>query len=418
MSQDQELQRWKKRWLSLLEVMRSLRTDIVDSNVPEKNTLLSLIDGLEVEGGTQANYFLKGFSDDSQHDQLLEDRPQDSRVRFSKEYALRKVLDRIAFDLDVIYLVFKQRSNNNHDGSLDKTLSLADKLALQALEPAAKRGLVSSDTKALTYLQKSYETRVIPYAEVSLIGAPFTSVGLTKDLLAIPHEIGHYVFWNKKGKALLAPIRKATFEWTEEIFADVYGCMVGGPVMAIDFQDLQLEFASYDPITKTNEFEEGVDKVHPSPILRPHIYSETLKKMEARGVPITDLGHLADIAGLLERRWQTKLDERGYLPQSAVPPPDLEEKISKVIDETLNIIEPENSITGFWTDQPVQNVEDLYDHFQQYVEQFPGPRPAMETTALPEKTEGQYEGREISVDEWLEELKAEGWTTEGPHGRS
>ena len=49
---------------------------------------------------------------------------------------------------------------------------------------------------ALTYLQKSYETRVIPYAEVCLIGIPFTSVRLTEDLLAIPHEVGHYVFWN------------------------------------------------------------------------------------------------------------------------------------------------------------------------------------------------------------------------------
>lgn len=426
MSQDQELQRWNVRWESLSAVMGSLSTEIAATGIREKDTLQSLIDGLAPKGEEHATYFLKGFSKKPQLYQLLEDKPQGNRVRFSKDYALRKVLDRIAFDLDVIYLAFKQRSDKSRYNSLENTLDLADKLALEALQPAINRGLIGPDTKALTYLQKSYETRVIPYAKVSLIGIPFTSARLTEDLLAIPHEVGHYIFWNggrkykkweKQLDSLRKENRKENFEWTEEIFADVYGCIVAGPVMALDFQDLQLEFAGFDPITKTNEFEEGVDEDHPTPILRPRIYSETLKMMKTRGVTLTELGDLDDIADRLDSRWVMKLEERGYQPDKSIPAPDLQAKISKVIEDALNILEPENAITGVWTDQPVQNVEDLYDHFYQYAGKPHGPNPAMETTVRPEGVPVQGEREEISVDEWLEKLKAEGWTTEGPHGR-
>lgn len=412
MSQDQELRRWEVRWQSLLQIMGSLSSEIDLTDIQEKNTLQNLINGLQPKAEEHATYFLKGFSKKPQHDHLSEDRPQGSRLRFSKEYALRKVLDRIAFDLDVIYLSYKQRSDKNRYGSFKETLELADKLARQALEPAKKQGLIDSETEALTYLQKSYETRVIPYAAVSLIGIPFTSVGLTEDLLAIPHEVGHYVFWNKNGMELLAPLRDATFKWTEEIFADVYGCIVAGPVIALDFQDLQLEFAGFDPITKINEFEDGVDDVHPSPILRPRIYSETLRMMQARGVTLTELGDLADIADLLDSRWNSKLNERGYQPL-----PDLQAEISEVIEQALDILKPENAITGVWTEQTVQNVEDLYDQFLLYVEQLHGPRPAMETPVTTEEVSVPDKGKEISVDDWLEKLRADGWTTEGPHGR-
>jgi hypothetical protein len=423
MSQEKEIQRWKVRWESLSEVMGSLRADITLTDIQEKDALQSLINGLALKGEEHFNVFLDGFSDNPQNGQFIIDRPQDSRVRFSKEYVLRKALDRIAFDLDVIYLAFKQRSDKSHYNSLEETLDLADNLALQALQPAIKQNLVGPGTVALTYLQKSYETRVIPYAEVSLIGIPFTSVRLTEDLLAIPHEVGHYVFWNshlkgQNGQELLDPLRNASFEWTEEIFADVYGCVVAGPVMALDFQDLQLEFASYDPITKTNEFEEGVDQVHPTPILRPRIYSETLKKMKARGVTSTELGNLDNIADLLDSRWETKLGERGYLPQSAIPIPALQDKISSVIDDALNILEPEKAVTGFWSNQSVQNVEDLYDHFYLYAGEPHGPRPAVEIPVQAEEVVVQDDRIKIPVVEWLEELRADGWTTEGPHGRS
>lgn len=418
MSQDQELRRWEVRWESLSQIMGSLSSEIDLTDIQEKNTLQSLINGLQPKAEDHATYFLKGFSKMPQHDHLSEDRPQGGRVRFSKEYALRKVLDRIAFDLDVIYLAFKQRSDKNRYGSFEETLRLADDLALRALQPAIDRNLVDPDTKALTYLQKSYETRVIPYAKVSLIGIPFTSVGLTEDLLAIPHEVGHYIFWNshlkgQNGQELLDPLRKATFKLTEEIFADVYGCIVAGPVMALDFQDLQLEFAGLDPITGTNEFEDGVDEDHPKPILRPRIYSETLRKMKMREVTLTELGDLDDIADQLDSRWIMKLNERGY--QS---PPDLQAEITEVIEQALDILEPENAITGVWTDQTVQNVEDLYDQFHLYVEQFHGPRPVIEPTAVTEGVPVPDKGEKISVDKWLDKLRAEGWTTEGPHGRS
>jgi hypothetical protein len=425
MSQDQELRRWEERWESLSEVMESLRADIDGSSIPERTTLLSLIDGLAPKAEEHVTYFLKGFSKKSQLYQLKEDRPQQrSQVRFSKDYALSKVLDRIAFDLDVIYLSFKQRSDKSHYNPLQITLDLADELALEALHPAKIQGLIGSKTEALTYLQKSFETRVIPYAEVSLIGIPFTSVRLRADLLAIPHEVGHYIFWNggriykkweKQLDSLREKNRKENFEWTEEIFADVYGCVVAGPVMALDFQDLQLEFAGFDPVTEINEFEDGVDEDHPTPILRPRIYTETLKKMKARGVTSAGLGDLDAIANQLDTRWEMKLQDRGY---QSVPADDQQAEISKVIDDTLNILEPEKVPTRFWTNQPIQDVEELYDQFHPKVEELHGPRLQVEPTVTLEAVADQEKSGEISVDKWLEKLRAKGWTTEGPHGRS
>jgi hypothetical protein len=428
MSQDQELRSWEVRWESLSEVMESLRADIDGSGIPERITLLNLINGLASKAEEHVTYFLKGFSKKPQLYQLLEDKPQQrGQVRFSKDYALSKVLDRIAFDLDVIYLAFKQRSDKSRYGPLESTLDLADKLARKALEPAKKQELIGSDTEALTYLQKSYETRVIPYAEVSLIGIPFTSVRSKADLLAIPHEVGHYIFWNggreyKKWEKQLDSLRdknrKENFEWTEEIFADVYGCIVAGPVIALDFQDLQLEFAGFDPITGIDEFENGVDKVHPKPILRPRIYSETLRKMKAPGVTSAGLGDLEVIADQLDTRWKMKLQRRGYQLDKSIPADDLQvqDRISKVIDDALKILEPEKSLTRFWTNQPVQNVEELYDQFDPNDVELHGTRPQVELIAKPELVV-QDERGEISVVEWLEKLKAEGWTTEGPHGR-
>ena len=161
-------------------------------------------------------------------------------------------------------------------------LHKGDCLVRKALNPAQMLGL--EEPIPLTYFQKSAAIRVIPYDNDStaLIGLPFTCMEVPRDFLAIPHEAGHFVFWN--GAANNKPMWQAVREaidasdvsqwikpWTEEIFADVYGCLLAGPVIALSFQDLQL-LESFDRFVTD-------DGVHPTPLVRPHVYSQTLKLM-------------------------------------------------------------------------------------------------------------------------------------------
>ena len=56
-------------------------------------------------------------------------------------------------------------------------------------------------------------------------------------------------------------------QWQEEIFADIYGCLVAGPAIAKSFQDLL-----FDNYTLTES-----DGVHPIPLIRPYIYAKVLE---------------------------------------------------------------------------------------------------------------------------------------------
>jgi hypothetical protein len=337
------------------------------------------------------------------------------------------VLDRISYDLDVISRAFDQREIYDDTSLSKKVLAKADFLANEALKPAKSRGLIDGgtddteiETKAISYLQKSFETRVIPYADVSLIGIPLTSVRLTEDLLAIPHEVGHYVFWNGDrnkldGENRLEPLRQSNFPWTEEIFADVYGCIVAGPVIALDFQDLQLEFAGLDPVSTTNEFEEGVDDEHPTPILRPSIYTDILRKMNQRDVNATPPGDLDEIATQLNNRWKDKLEARGYPRESSELTSGLQFQVSNIINYALDIFDVKSSVTGFWSKNNIQDdVEALYNEFYKFAGEPHGQRPAIPATEIVDAAGRQ----KIFAVDWLPEFRAAGWTTKGPHGRS
>ncbi|MBW7883988.1 MAG: hypothetical protein H3C34_15370 [Caldilineaceae bacterium] len=163
-------------------------------------------------------------------------------------YAARAILDQIGRDLEVILRALQQRLPPlASDGDEIVTrLQMADNLAYAALQPALDAGLVEP-AAPVSYFQKSNSIRVIPYARVALVGVPFSAIALTNDMLAIPHEVGHYIFWH-------APLTRASLSgsllrhvqglpswiqaWTEEIFSDIYGCLVAGPLMAVSAQDM------------------------------------------------------------------------------------------------------------------------------------------------------------------------------------
>jgi hypothetical protein len=153
-------------------------------------------------------------------------------------------------------------------------------------------------TRLITYFQKNVSIRVIPYASVALIGIPYTTINASKDFLAIPHEVGHYLYWKgivnghtiQQELSISVPKNPAwCFDWLEETFADVYGCLIAGPTIALSFQDLQLRRTPKEFIKN--------DEEHPVPILRPNIYNKVLK------------GYFGIWGSKLDVRWNGKIGE-------------------------------------------------------------------------------------------------------------
>lgn len=244
---------------------------------------------------------------------------------FSDEAVLGTILSKISEDVELIWRAANQRKNPN----LAEAFQVADGLAYRAMRAAEKAlGYKNGKVKdgegeeytVLTYFQKGPEIRVVPYAPIALIGVPLTALHQPRDLLAISHEIGHFIYNNRKqatpklshrylsrgadpnsqGKypffginddGNLVELETPIPSWQEEVFADVCGALIGGPVMAFDFQELMKRYE--------RSFFLGVDQTddHPFPFLRPLIYTYALLK---RGTP-------SAVTDVLDKRWENIL---------------------------------------------------------------------------------------------------------------
>ncbi|MCA9920827.1 MAG: hypothetical protein KC421_00575 [Anaerolineales bacterium] len=268
-------------WVERFDILERRIIDLIDSCEDEdvgpfsrKDVLTNVVSCFRNFAAEQFKFFYDGFANG---------RLEPSK-KYPPEYALTVTLEQIGFDLEALEWAVNQRRT----GTLEMlwALDAADKLAYEAIKPVLN-GLNLGDVSVITYFQKFAEIRMIPYASVALIGIPFTCVPLAyiggtpviRDYLAIPHEVAHFIYW--RGKVGERPLPYYLDEmvsgklewggnWLEEVFADVYGCLVAGPVMAKIFQDLQLSFSQDRFVEDDNE--------HPSPILRPDIYTKVLHK--------------------------------------------------------------------------------------------------------------------------------------------
>jgi len=306
----------------------------IDDVVDRTGTIRRLLQQLQYIGDKQFSFFQHGF--DTGSNLLLQ---PDKNISYA--YALGRTLDQVANDLIVIQRAQEQRMvslGGNQKPTIAKALTVADKLAYIVL--AMMRSYLSEEqTTVLTYLHKSPNVRVLPYAAVVIIGIPITvvgvqqqpgdpassedepsneneeAVGVASDLLAIPHEFAHHLYWNGQlvvdgqPKSLRALLQAAVDgqplwlqRWVEEIFADVVTALIGGPLAALSFQDLLLKTRNHEMLLDNNQ--------HPMPILRPYIYTETL-----RHVP--GMTHAPD---QLEARWRQKLQEHNLLEAGPITP--------------------------------------------------------------------------------------------------
>lgn len=371
-----DLSVWQTRWQGMHESMEHWlhAADAGQQRFERQDTLLSLLASLQAFGKSQMEFFLQGLEEKSNY--RLE-----PSARYPWEYVFRTTVDQIGFDMDVLLRAAQQRMSSLMSKKLLATLDLADRLGYLALQPAFDHGLIDRRTTVVTYFQKTVNVRLTPYAPVALIGIPFSAVDCPRDLLAIPHEVGHFVF--REGRIRNGRFAESRFstalysrfafqpawfnDWLEEIFADVYGCLVAGPAIALSFMELVTD----DPV---DDFVEQ-DHEHPAAAVRPQSYFSTLRRMGKYDIALQKL----------EEQWQALFEERGapaelYLPDEKEPLPideivaDMDGKVVEMLlqGQFLGGLLPEQdgAAHSLWSKelQADEPLEALYTSYKAFIE--------------------------------------------------
>jgi hypothetical protein len=275
---------------------------------PRRDTIQHLLKSLQAFAQGQFDFFYYGFDPAASPNNAKNHPRLQLWDEFPAEDVLTGILLQVQNDLDLFQRAATQRIFG--DEIALRTLDNADHLAWLALQPALTHHVIAEPATVLTHFQKSAEFYSIPYADVAIIAIPFTCTAQNtrRDFLAIPHEVGHYVYRHPTTQVkidldklrLSPPVAAPYKQWIKTVFeemcADIYGCLIAGPVMALDFESQSLATSKVD-------FQEG-DGEHPNPALRPLIYCEVL------GSPVVDElvdGHWGRMANHLASRWNDQL---------------------------------------------------------------------------------------------------------------
>ncbi|MCA9962837.1 MAG: phage tail tape measure protein [Anaerolineales bacterium] len=403
--------------------------------------------------------------------------------KFSIDYVFRLFLEQVSIDVNLIQLALQQRQLNKQNKITQQGFALqaAQVIAMNAIWPAInEEDGFTEDTNVICYLQNGVDIRLIPYHNVMLIGIPYGVMcqdgkWLAIDYLAIPHEIGHHLFWFKRThesenlrqklikklweidelKAGLATIMAQQtegiepefkslqkhqwyFRWLEEIFADAFGCRIAGPISVLSFQEL---LASGSPTAH-----ESHDHVHPIPALRPFIQTELLSKMGQISEPQKDKlneswsqwvqthwGRWLTAASIAEQTFELDGQDSSLTGKEILK--RLEPVLTIVAEQIMALIPADKhpNWTQDWDHSDTISLEKLYHLFTEgtFLKNL---SPLIRTDGSDFHSIGQRDlitqitrfdpsSKLISgldqleqLDEWVEQMLLEGWTKEGPDG--
>jgi hypothetical protein len=335
---------WENRWQALAKTLAAMKATAAGMDNP---TFSAWVASLGAFGEDQFHYFLEGFGN--------------GRLLPSPEYPpasiYRATLDQISYDITAVQQAIDQRKDGTAD--LQNGLKTASALAQNSLNVGID-GKLARPAAVVTYFIKAPNIRVIPYAPLAVVGLPFTSLTVPRDFLALPHETGHYVYHHGPGLAaalhrLLPAMPAWGAPWLEEMFADVYGCLVAGPVIGLDFQDLLADNSQAAFVSS--------DGRHPVDAIRPFIYTAVLRQLG-----------FVNAAKALKTRWKQILRQRGN-PQSFFPDDDWGEiplRVGKAFVQETAVAILDFLLTSYqltpapWTADlaaPQENPEQLYAAF-------------------------------------------------------
>lgn len=307
---------WTTRWGAVTSTMAATATRYAQLGQPPGHPQIAVlgqaVDQLQLFADALFNLFFTGFAGGSLA----------PSSQYPPDYVYACIQEQAQNDLQVLQMAADQRLNAPYSPMLG-TLNVADALAQRALTQA--QTLLPAGMRAVTYFQKTSSIRVLPYANLALIGIPYSSIDYHPDLLTIPHELGHFIFWHGPMSVAGAPtyqqnlqhqlsmsVRTALsnlsinqlgqtavatppfqlfyqwcYVWLEELFADLLGCWVSGPVSALTIQEIVLRRPHSQMVTSDND--------HPVGILRPYTH---MKVLDARGT-----ADWSACAALLKTHW-------------------------------------------------------------------------------------------------------------------
>jgi hypothetical protein len=446
---------WQHRYNGLANVMTALQGS-VDDNVSRRQTFDVLLKKLGDFAKSQFDFLYNS----------LDPRPVggprlNGPAKYPSDLVMEATLDQIAYDLAVLQGAISQRRLAKKNSAVRSTLEIADRLAYCALLPALNADLLpfpADQVTVLTYFQKAPHIRMIPYAPVALVGIPFTTlaayhdggeppaqVGNARDLLSIPHEIGHYVYQHGDWKSPSATNRSWPEwlpKWEEEIFADVYGLTIAGPVIVRDFQDIMRDNESDALVVDDGE--------HPSPVLRPLLYVDALMYLADRPGVGSSREALLAIAARAEAEWSDFRGRHGNDVQQQKQAAIIDKKradVGKAVEIIFNFLtrgEPV-PIDRLWSPAvQVLNEDDPYDALYQgffndiVTGELLGRLATSLASASPPEPEHDWQspseasealqkviklrdelmagsGRvSLSEEDWARVVSTDGWATDGP----
>lgn len=253
-------------------------------------------------------------------------------------YLVRNCFREIATDHEIIQRATVQRRWKQLQGQATYyqsrqavELLVMDKLAIKALRPF--RHLLphlAEQPVVITYFSDTTYIRHVPYTDrLILIGVSYdrtaplhtAASGETVtghdfaafELMAIPHELGHYLYQHGRISAgadhTFADMShrfrgNPYYRWCEEIFADLYGCVVAGPLSVFSIQAF---LASGDTERAWRDDEE-----HPPPIVRAYILAEILRVLSSIDTQSPRRYMFTRVPDKLDEDWALILAGWGY----------------------------------------------------------------------------------------------------------
>lgn len=232
---------WPDRWQALRQIIDHSVKGISQDTTLKDSPYHQLLSALRTFADHWFTYFYTGFRGDPSvvlTDLSPNPVPQlDIDYEYLPDFVMRTITNRVAGDFELIQRAYQQRAYGSTDQI--QTLNLVDAWAVDLLKQfgdppgAGFPSLLSTIPRVISYFNTSAETRLIPYAQAVFVGIPHTAAlpATRRELLVVPHELGHYVYC--LGKLDNVPVcdilddfveKKETFiqKWVEELFCDVF----------------------------------------------------------------------------------------------------------------------------------------------------------------------------------------------------
>jgi hypothetical protein len=362
---DKEVRSVEQDLAKLEKLKDRLEENVVPGNINEWSYFLQVYEQRQRKICYHLLDLLKKFTEDAA--KFLQQSSEDEEDNLQR-HRWRVLLNKVSIDLLIVSAAAEQRTHGENDQtptgvSTANTLLKADIISEQALAPAVEREFLQK-TSIITYLRENVSIHTVPYSEVVLISVAYASMEpgfsepntegisfskVSRDMLAIPHEVGHQLY--REGQLQLTGGEKSISsylqeqlkqaqiwgwdwrsDWLEEIFADAYGLLVAGPVMAISFQDLLTD-------NLPSRFSEDTGR-HPIPALRPYIQTIILRRLiKANGNSLYPFA-----PNELDKKWEEKPIWNGAKPLEedyklhGVPNPAKGQQILDGLDEIIDIV--------------------------------------------------------------------------------